>query len=61
MSMPSGNYGFLTNEEAIAFIQTMAEELRELAEDRNFWALIPSLTSAEQTAMAMKRIAVKAE
>ena len=59
--MPSGNYGFLTNEQAIAFIQTMAEELRELAENRDFRALIPSLTNAEQAAKVMKRIMVRAE
>lgn len=54
MSAYSSRYSFLTDDEALSFIRTMAGELRRLAEDRGFRPLMPSLTNAERTAGAMK-------
>ncbi len=48
-------YSYLTDDEALSFIRTLAGELGKLAADRDFRLLMPSFAHAELTIRAMKR------
>ena len=60
MSTHSSRFSFLADDEAISFIRTMTNALRELAKERDFQPLTKGLTNAERIARAMNRVTVKA-